>query len=53
MTKQLHLIEGGDRKPWRLDAKQRQIGRQGVALARQRLAQARPSAAEKPLQRAG
>ena len=53
MTKQLHLIEGGDRKSWRLDAKQRQIGRQGVALARLRLAQAQPTVAAKPLQRAG
>jgi hypothetical protein len=53
MTKQLHLIEGGDRRPWRLDAKQRQIGRLGVALARQRLAESTPTVAEKPLQRAG
>ena len=34
MTTQLRLIDGGDRRPWRLDSRTRAIGRRGVALAR-------------------
>lgn len=53
MTTQLRLIGGGDRRPWRLDARTRAIGRQGVALARRELERARPSVPDKPLERAG
>ena len=56
MTTQLRLIEGGDRRPWRLDPRTRAIGRRGVALARLELERARPSFPDnplKPLERAG
>ena len=53
MTTQLRLIDGGDRRPWRLDARTRAIGRRGVALARRELERVRPAIAERPLERAG
>ena len=53
MTSQLRLIEGGDRRPWRLDARTRAIGRKGVAQARKELERARPPIPDKPLERAG
>jgi hypothetical protein len=54
MTTQLRLIEGGDPRPWRLDARTRALGRRGVALARRELERARPAVPDdKPLERAG
>jgi len=53
MTTQLRLIDGGDRRPWRLDARTRAAGRRGVALARRELERAQPSVPDKPLERAG
>jgi hypothetical protein len=50
MTSQLRLIDGGDRRPWRLDSRTRAIGRRGVAMARKELEQARPAVVERPLE---
>ena len=49
MTSQLRLIDGGDRRPWRLDSRTRAIGRRGVAQARKELERARPTVVERPL----
>ena len=50
MTTQLRLIDGGDRRPWRLDPRTRAIGRRGVAMVRLELERARPSVVERPLE---
>ena len=50
MTSQLRLIDGGDRRPWRLDSRTRTIGRRGVAMARKELERARPSIPDRPLE---
>ncbi len=50
MTTQLRLIDGGDRRPWRLDSRTRAIGRRGVAMARKELERARPSIPARPLE---
>ena len=50
MTSQLRLIDGGDRRPWRLDSRTRAIGRRGVAMARKELERARPSIPDHPLE---
>jgi len=50
MSTQLRLINGGDRRPWRLDSKARAIGRRGVALARQELERAHPAVPDRPLE---
>ena len=50
MTTQLRLIDGGDRRPWRLDSRTRAIGRRGVALARKELERACPSVPDRPLE---
>ena len=51
MTTQLRLINGGEHRAWRLDAKTRAIGRKGLAEARRELERARPSVPERPLER--
>ncbi|MGH9001399.1 MAG: hypothetical protein ACRDY7_18650 [Acidimicrobiia bacterium] len=53
MTAQLSLIDPNPRRSFRLDARTRAIGRQGVARARIVLERARPAIDEQPLRQAG
>ncbi|HEY7136043.1 MAG TPA: hypothetical protein VIB48_13345 [Acidimicrobiia bacterium] len=53
MGTQLRLLDGEGARSWRLDARTRRVGRDGVANARRALEQARVPEPAKELRRAG
>jgi hypothetical protein len=53
MGTQLRLLDGDGARSWRLDARQRRVGRDGIAAARRALEQARIPEPAKELRRAG